>query len=147
MLDALQKAGHDQLAAHEVTQIPATDAEISNLIIAMKSDFDATLPQGYLRFLKMQNGLDYNGLVLYGSHQTPDNPSAGGFWQGVVIANKLWRENQSLPYIILGETELDIFTVSLDGQMPMRRDRVSGDSIESYTSVESMIEAILLERL
>ncbi len=146
MLDILHQIEKDQQVAKEYSQKPATHAELETLADAMRFTFDAVLPEELEKFLKVKNGLDYNGLVIYGSSQSSENRGAGGFWQGLMAANILWRENGALNYIVIGETEMDIFTVSLSASSPTRRDRVSGDIIEHYPSVSAMLETAMKER-
>jgi hypothetical protein len=143
----LQEVVADQVNAGEAVQKPASETDIIALIEAMRLNFAAKLPDDYIQFLKQKNGLDYNGLVIYGSNQSPENRSDGQFWQGLVATNLLWRKDQDLDYVIIGETEMDILTIDQNGSAPTRRDRVSGDIIATYTSTSSMIETLLRERL
>jgi hypothetical protein len=147
LLDLLKKIEEDKKAAQEVTQSPASQAEIDALKIQLKSKFGAEIPEALIRFLSLQNGLDYNGVVIYGTLQTPEKRSAGGFWQGLIAANALWREGPTRDYLVIGDTEMDILTVELDGSSPKRRDRVSGDVVEEYASVEDMLVDVLQDRL
>ena len=46
--------------------IPATDTEVQRLREHVKEKFNVDLPREYEEFLKTVNGLDFDGLVLYG---------------------------------------------------------------------------------
>ncbi len=147
MIEVLDLIAADQQRAGEVSQPPAREDGIRALALAMKSEFNAQLPIDFAAFLKQSNGLDYNGLVIYGSDQTPENTGPGGFWQGLIAANQEWRSGGCHDYLIIGETELDILTVEYDGTQPARRDRVSGDVIQRYGSVAEMLATLMRERL
>ena len=45
---------------------PATDTEVQRLREHAKEKFNVDLPSEYEEFLKTVNGLDFDGLVLYG---------------------------------------------------------------------------------
>jgi hypothetical protein len=74
-------------------------------------------------------------------------PGPGGFWQGLVAVNKLWREGPGHDkWLVLGETDIDLLTVNLDGSEPVLRDKVSGDVNEAFPSVEAAIQRLLATR-
>lgn len=138
----------DQVRHGEAIQGPAPAEAIAHTGGELSSRFGATPPRDYATFLEQANGIDYNGLVLYGTTQSPDAPGPGGFWQGLVAANALWREGPGHEaYLILGETDMDLFTVDLAGQQPALRDKVSSDVVEPFPSVAQAIESLLSSRL
>ena len=113
----------------------------------LKAAFGATLPDDYAALLRRSDGVDFDGLVLYGSWQSEATPGRAGFWQGLVAANKLWREGPGHErYLLLGETDIDLFTVDLDGSNPVLRDKVSSDVNETFPSVAAAIQRLLSTR-
>lgn len=111
---------------------------------AAAGQLSANIPADFLDFLALSSGTDFNGLVLCGADQSPDAPGAGGFWQGLVTANLVWREDgQHSCYIILGETGMDLLTVDLNGENATSRDRISDDEVERFPSVQALIEHYL----
>jgi hypothetical protein len=99
----------------------------------LRSLFGATLPDAYADLLRREDGVDVDGLVLYGSWQSPDAREPGGFWQGLVAANMLWREVPGREaYLVLGDSDLYLLTVDLDGGEPVLRDRVTAEPVESF---------------
>lgn len=144
----LDEIAADQARAGEVSQPPATDEQIAELARAVRTAFGAILPEAFIRFLRRANGLDYNGLVLYGAGQTIADPGAGGFWQGLVEVNALWRENEvRSAYLALGETDMDLLTVALDGTAPVLRDKVGDDVVEEFATLDAAIAQCLQRRL
>jgi hypothetical protein len=106
------------------------------------------LPTDYARLLSVVNGVDFNGVVLYGAGHTKASPGAGGFWQGIAEANTLWREGPGHEaYLVLGESDMDLLTVDLDGRRPVLRDKVSSDVFEEFTTVNEAVERLLRSRL
>nr|WP_294817779.1 hypothetical protein [uncultured Sphingomonas sp.] len=49
-------------------------------------------------------------------------------------------------YLVLGETDIDLFTVDLDGSNPVLRDKVSSDVNETFPSVGAAIQRLLATR-
>ena len=144
----IEQIAVDQDSHGETRQAPATDEQIAHTSQQLGARFGAVLPEDYARFLRRSNGLDYNGVVLYGTTQSEHEPGAGGFWQGLVVANAAWREGPGHEgYLVLGETDMDLLTVAADGTGPVLRDKVSSDVNERFDSVAQAIESILQRRL
>ncbi len=137
-----------QRSAGEVVQ-PAADADrIATARVALREEFGAELPEEYVGLLRRCDGLDHDGLVLYGSAPTRDAPGPGGFWQGLVEMNRLWREAPGRDdALVLGETDLDLVVVALDGGSPVLRDKVGGDVVERFPDVGSALVRLLSARL
>lgn len=145
LIEALEA---DQATHGEVRQGRASADDIDRLRTALHAEFGAVLPQDYALFLRHANGLDYNGLVLYGATQSQAAPGPGGFWQGLCAANRLWREGPGHEnLLILGETDLDLLTVTLAGAEPSQRDKVSGDLARAFESVTDLLQAVISQRL
>lgn len=138
----------EQQDAGETVQKGASEEEIAEAAGQVRGELGAQLPADYLAFLAQANGMDFNGLVLYGAGQSPDKPGKGGFWQGLVATNQEWRSTGDHEgYLILGDTDMDLLTASIDGQEAALRDRVSGDVLERFGDVRSMLEKVLRDRL
>ena len=147
-MDAVIVAARDaQVAVGEIVQPGADEARIAALRAALQREFGATLPDDYAALLRRSDGVDFDGLILYGSWQSEANPGPGGFWQGLVAANKMWREGPGHEgYLVLGETDIDLFTVALDGSNPVLRDKVSSDVNETFPSVGAALQRLLATR-
>ncbi len=110
----------------------------------LRSLFGATLPGAYVDLLRREDGVDVDGLVLYGSWQSPEARGPGGFWQGLVAANTLWRDVPGREdYLVLGDSDLYLLTVDLDGDAPTLRDRVTAEPVETFPDVATAIERLL----
>lgn len=144
----IQQIETDQVKHGETSQAAASAEQVAQARDELRARFGAVLPEDYAAFLRRCNGMDYNGMVLYGASQSPDEPGAGGFWQGLAAANAQWREGQGHEgYIVLGETDMDLLTVGLEGSGPVLRDKVSGDVNELFETVAQAIESLLQRRI
>jgi hypothetical protein len=131
----------------EPVQPGADEAAIAAVRERLRSLFGATLPDAYADLLRREDGVDVDGLVLYGSWQSPDARGPGGFWQGLVAANLLWRDVPGREsYLVLGDSDLYLLTVDLDGGAPLLRDRVTAEPVESFPDVATAIELLLAAR-
>jgi hypothetical protein len=131
----------------EPVQPGADETAIAAVRERLRSLFGATLPDAYADLLRREDGVDVDGLVLYGSWQSPDARGPGGFWQGLVAANTLWRDAPGREdYLVLGDSDLYLLTVDLDGGAPVLRDRVTAEPVESFPDVATAIERLLAAR-
>jgi hypothetical protein len=128
----------DQRAAGEVVQEPAAAGEVAVVRDALAAGLGATLPSAYAEFLQHCDGLDHDGLVLYGT----------GAASGLVERNRVWREAPGRDHVlVLGDTDLDLFVVSLDGTRPRLLDKVGGDVTETFPDVGSALVRLLAAHL
>ena len=148
MKETIEAVLADKNKFGEAVQPPAASIAIEIAQAKIKLDFEAELPDDFISFLKITNGIDFNGAVLYGADQTVIERGPGDFWQGIVEANTLWREGaERSDILIIGETDMDLFAVDLGGLCPHLQDKVGGDVIEEFASVAEGIETILRARL
>jgi hypothetical protein len=49
--------------------------------------------------------------------------------------------------LILGETDLDLLTVTLAGAEPSLRDKVSGELTNAFESIMDLLEVVISQRL
>lgn len=73
----------------EPVQPGADEAAIAALRVRLRERLGATLPDAYADLLRREDGVDVDGLVLYGSRQSPEARGPGGFWQGLGAVNEL----------------------------------------------------------
>jgi hypothetical protein len=133
--------------ADEPVQPGADEAAIATLRARLRTEFGATLPEAYADLLRREDGLDVDGLVLYGSWQSPEARGPGGFWQGLVATNILWRDVPGREdYLVLGDSDLYLLTVDLDGGAPVLRDRVTAEPVERFPDVSTAVEWLLASR-
>jgi hypothetical protein len=131
----------------EPVQPGADETAIAALRARLRARFGAALPDAYADLLRREDGVDVDGLVLYGSWQSPDARGPGGFWQGLVATNELWRDVPGREdYLVLGDSDLYLLTVDLDGGAPVLRDRVTAEPVERFPDVATAIEHLLAGR-
>lgn len=137
----------DQRLAGEVVQPPASRESIERMRDAARRRFGASLPTAFVEIIAKMDGVDYDGVVIYGSEPSPEQPGPNGFWQGLCVVNAMWRADEPLDYLVIGDTDLDLLTVDLAGGGGALRDKVSRDVNETFDDADQMIIAVLRRRL
>lgn len=141
---------HDEQAKYnETRQPPATDDDIAKLTKRASEEFGTALPEQYFEFLRGENGIDYNGLVIYGTATLPlvDDPSKslGGF----VETNLLWRDNPDLKsYLVFGEGNLDLYALHLETGEFRVIDRTPTSNVEErHSSFDALLASAIRAHL
>ena len=120
---------------------PVSDKEIKNLQQLVHEKLgNIQLPESYIDFLKSVNGLDFNGLVIYGVDQELLGEPNRENLQGFVKTNEIWHENESQKqYVFFGDSDIAWFCFDLKQNIYIELDKPSGTLIKSFNSFESML--------
>ncbi|MDM5187378.1 YrhA family protein [Bacillus sp. DX4.1] len=113
----------------------ASDESIQNIKNWISSNVKKNVwVNEYENFLKIANGLDFNGLVIYNANPTDDN-------NGFITANEIWRENEwDSNYLFFGDSSIAWFCFDVDSHLFLELDKPSGDIMAEYHSFNEMIE-------
>lgn len=120
---------------------PVSNSEI----IKMKQTIQKRLgniiiPESYIDFLKNVNGIDFNGLVIYGVDETLLDNEVDEEVQGFIETNKLWYgKNRQKQYIFLGDSDTAWFCYDLNKRVYVKLDKPSGTLIQFFDSFDSML--------
>jgi len=124
----------------EVLEPPATPSEIKVFVEKVRSLYSVELPIEYLQFLKIANGLEFNGLIIYGTKNSELDP--GGSPLDLIEMNEVMRDSlraNILDVIVAGEDSTGVIVFDNTAKKFQYRDRVGIDRIESYSSFEEML--------
>ncbi|MFP7476947.1 YrhA family protein [Terribacillus saccharophilus] len=117
----------------------ASDVEIAALKNeAIRKLGDSTLPYSYITFLKQVNGLDFNGLVIYGvdDYLLTNTDELDGF----ISTNEIWRENkEQKQYIFFADSSIAWYCLDLESNAYVELDKPSGTVMEMYDSFDSLL--------
>ncbi|HIF9336534.1 TPA: YrhA family protein [Photobacterium damselae] len=117
---------------------PAKSEQITSFCKSVFDKFNIVLPNDYLAFLALTNGLEFNGVIIYGTENSQD-PNASPL---DLIAINL-ATNTLGNAIILGETSTELITFDsllLEYQL---RDRIGLDRIEPYSGFEQVFYHVI----
>jgi len=91
-------------------QPPCAEADITRLQREVKKKLHAELPPEFTSFLRLTDGLDYDGLVIFGHKTQPIAGCEKRALDGVVEANRRLRDNEELKaFLVLGESEDSLY--------------------------------------
>ncbi|MEK3822462.1 YrhA family protein [Cytobacillus sp. FSL W8-0315] len=120
---------------------PVTDVEIRNLQLEIQEKLgNIELPKSFEDFLKTVNGLDFNGLVIYGVDEHLFDGQEGEDLQGFVETNEIWYENDwQKQYMFFGDSDTAWYCLDLQKEIYLELDKPSGTLIQSFDSFDSML--------
>ncbi|KAA0770241.1 SMI1/KNR4 family protein [Bacillus sp. BB51/4] len=137
-IEKIEKSFNDKL------NTPATDSEVQKLKECMKENFNIDLPSEYEEFLKTVNGLDFNGLVLYGVDSYLLDIERDESICGLIETNEIWYENEfQKEYLFLGDSDIAWFCKKLSDGTYLELDKPSGTVMETYNDFNTMLEEAL----
>ena len=116
---------------------PASQDAIARLRRLARDKLQADLPEEYVTFLGRNDGLDFNGYVVYGAteHQEP-------FLSGFVEANERLGGSQA-SHVFYGDTGDRLFAQDRTSQAWVTLDRSSLDVVASFPSFDAMLADVL----
>ena len=129
---------------------PASDTEIIKMNHNIQQKLgNIVIPESYIEFLKKINGLDFNGLVIYGVDKILLDKEVDEDIHGFIETNELWYENDwQKQYIFFGDSDTAWYCYDQKEIVYVELDKPSGTLIQSFESFDSMLsdalETILL---
>lgn len=128
----------------EELQPPCSPESLKQLTDMTQAMFSCTVPAEYTEFLRITNGLDWNGLVIYASATTPIVGVGEATIQGFVEANFLWRDYKpNENYLIFAESGLNKYAYNMATYDYQVIDRASMDLVKSTASFEGLVGEVL----
>lgn len=128
---------------------PASNHEINKMQENISVKYNGfILPIEYNDFLKELNGLEFNGLILYGVDKTFFDKEIEEDVQGFIEANEIWHENKwQKQYIFFADSDTAWYCYDLNGRGFLELDKPSGTVMNSFSNFEAMLEEALSTRL
>lgn len=126
----------------------ANDQELKILNLQSNMKLGFSLPAEYIEVLKIINGLDFNGFVLYGIDtdfltEEPLQPI-----QGIICSNLEWYDlEDNKRYIFLGTDNISWYVWDKIKEAFFLLDKPSGDEVEEYQSFYDMFRRLLTTAL
>jgi len=126
----------------------ATEGELACLLKEVKAELRMDIPDEYIKFLKVVNGIEHNGFILYGVDQRLLEREPNQTVDGLIDSNQVWYENEwDEQYLFLGDSSISWYVYDERNKRYCELDKPSGDEIEEFSSWRAMIERILKDAL
>ncbi len=132
----------------ENVNIGATEQKIHLFIKTVKDELNIDLPNEYIEVLRIINGMEFNGFILYGVDQRLLDEQQNEKIYGLIEYNKLWYENEwNKQYIFLGESNISWYVYDLTANKFCELDNPSGTEMEKFNNLDHMVEKLLIDAL
>ncbi|MCY7959468.1 YrhA family protein [Bacillus spizizenii] len=120
---------------------PVTDQEIRNFEEAVLGKFPVNeIPLGYKKFLQTVNGLDFNGLVIYGLDQELLREENDEEVYGFIETNEQWHENdEQKKYLFFGDSDTAWYCLDVIENEYLELDKPSGTLMNKFDDFNAML--------
>lgn len=136
----LERIAQEQQGFQQSMQPPCNPQKLIQLKEQVENQLNCTLPDGYIEFLSITNGLNWNGLQIFASETMPIVGYTDGKIPGFVDMNLLYRENEDcLDLLFFGESGIDSYVYCISAKQYQILDRVSLSLTETFDSFEMLI--------
>ncbi|ARV43891.1 YrhA family protein [Bacillus inaquosorum] len=120
---------------------PVTDQEIRNFEEAVLGKFPVNeIPLEYKKFLQTVNGLDFNGLVIYGLDQELLREENNEEVYGFIETNEQWHENdEQKKYLFFGDSDTAWYCLDVIENEYLELDKPSGTPMNKFDDFNAML--------
>ena len=132
----------------DTMQSPCSLVQLQNFRIRAKKELQIEIPEEYVDFLRLHNGLDWNGLTLYASETVLIEGYTDRFILGCVEANLLRRDYDKWKhFLIFAETGDEDYCLEITTSQYVIVDSVSMDILETFASFDQLIAEAFRDRI
>ena len=111
---------------------------------AVRAELGAALPEECLKILKTVNGIEFNGVILYGADEAVLKSVPKQHVNGLIDCNQVWYENEwQKQYLFLGEGSISWYVYDLKAKKYRELDNPSGELCEEFDTFEEMLDQML----
>lgn len=129
-------------------QPPATEEALARLRQRTRDELGAEIPEGYLDFLRLTDGLIWDGLFIYSSEKTPVVGEPDEFMHPFVDTNLIWRDYEPHKnYLFFADGEISLFVYNIVLHRYEILDRPSETIISTFDTFDELITEALRQRL
>lgn len=146
--ELLARVADEQRRFGSEPQPPATEEELQTVVQNGSKDLHTELPGDYLHFLRLNNGLDWNGVVIYGANRNPIAAHPDRSIADVVEMNLNYRDDPRFgDLLVLGSNGMDIYTFRISTDRYEIYDEVPHELIESFPTFDELMSKALTRSL
>ncbi|MEC3755977.1 YrhA family protein [Bacillus halotolerans] len=140
-VNLLEEIGKTEAKYGDELNAPVTDQEIRNFEAAVLGKFPVNeIPSGYKKFLQTVNGLDFNGLVIYGLDQELLRGENDEEVYGFIETNEQWHENdEQKKYLFFGDSDTAWYCLDVIENEYLELDKPSGTLMNKFNDFNAML--------
>jgi SMI1-KNR4 cell-wall len=129
-------------------QPPATEDHIHRVVENVRRELHTELPDAYLDFLRLSNGFDWNGVVIYGAGKNPIGTHPDRSIADIVEMNLNYRDDARFrDLLVLGSNGMDIYTYRISTGRYEIYDEVPHELLESFPTFDELMSKALSRSL
>lgn len=124
---------------------PASELEVSEMKDNIKQKWSHfNIPISYVEFLNHVNGLDFNGLVIYGVDKVLLEKEIKEDVHGFIETNEYWYENEwQRQFVFFGDSDTAWYCYDLKEDQYVELDKPSGTLIQKFEGFRNMLDDAL----
>ena len=141
MYERLLRRVEDQAVTYgETLPAPCDGRSLAELRERVRDELGAELPGAYAGFLRLRDGLNWNGLFVYAGGRSP----AAGNIEGFVEANLRYRDDDRFAgLLVFAEDGLDVYALRVSTREYQIFDQVPHNLIDTVPSFDALMCAAL----
>jgi hypothetical protein len=139
--ELLEKIKIEKVKVNQKINDGASEIEISRLVEESKK-YKLSVPKEYLSLLRKINGVNYNGLFLYGVDMEFCEKDYDQKISGFIDKNQIWRENMP-EYIFFGDESIAWYCQEIKSGKYLELDKPSGRVMKEFKDFDEMITRAL----
>lgn len=144
----LTRVAEEQRRFGSEPQPPATEAQIQRVVERASKDLRTELPGDYLHFLRLTNGLDWNGVVIYGAGTNPIAAHPDRSIPDIIEMNLNYRDDPRFAdLLVLGSNAMDIYNYNISTGRYEIYDEVPHELIEAFPTFDDLMSKALSRSL
>lgn len=122
----------------------ASEVELAKFELSVKEKLQKDLPTEYSNVLKIVNGLEFNGFILYGIDEVLLEKKPNQHINGLISFNQIWYENEDQKkYLFLGESNISWYVYDTKNERYIELDNPSGREMIIFKELDEILEKIL----
>jgi hypothetical protein len=146
--ELLKRVATEQRQAGSEPQPPSTDEELQGLVEDARQKLRIDLPAGYLDFLRLSNGFDWNGVVIYAAGTTPIASHPDRIIPDIIEMNLNYREDPRFAdLLVIGSNGMDLYTYRISQNVYDIYDEVPHELLGTLATFDDLMTKALTRSL
>ena len=146
--ELLQRLAAEQRQAASAPQPPCNDDELQRLIERVRQTLRIDPPAGYLDFLRLSNGLDWNGVVIYAADTSPIAGHPDRIIPDIVEMNLNYRDDSRFEdLLVIGSNGMDLYACRISQDVYQIYDEVPHELLETFATFDELMTKALTRSL